>query len=213
MNPIEVIISFYQSGENDCTTIATIKTAIAAYGINNVFANAVPGTDNIWSVTLRDGTIITIADADINILKSRSGFKLNNESGGVNAEAIYNYALFCFGIFVANFARMNRVSIEVASHMIDDGINVFQDRVTPYASYRYLGFEDTYITMLTDDNGITDASVISTNPVYLLCNVFHAVLATGAQYDEYSRPTSTDRFVHNHRSWFKGKTMWAYKFN
>ena len=211
MTPIDVITSCYQEGESDCTTIATIKTAIARFGINNVFAALLAG--GTWSVSFKDGTTLSVSDSDINSLKAISGFTLIANPANPNAQSIFDYAQFCFGVFVANYAQKNNISIDTASHAIDHGINVFQDMQTPFSSYQYLGFKDSDVTMLTPDEGITDPAALSGNPVYLLCNLYHAVLASNAQYDEYGTPTNTNEFIRKHSKLFRGKTMWAYKFN
>ncbi len=211
MTPIDVITSCYQEGESDCTTIATIKTAIAKFGINNLFAASLAG--GTWSVKFKDGTTLSVSDSDINSLKAISGFTLISDPANPNAQSIFDYAQFCFGIFVANYAQKNKVSIHAASVEIDNGINVFQDMQTPFSSYQYLGFNNSDVTMLTSDDGITDPATLSGNPVYLLCNLYHAVLASNAQYDEYGVLTNTNEFVRKHSKLFRGKKMWAYKFN
>jgi len=140
-----------------------------------------------------------------------SGFA-SDPAASASAKAILDEALFCFGVLVANYARLNSCSLDTAAGRIDSGINVAQD--VAYGSYRYLGIPEgaTEALVPLDSDGISDVSTLSRNKTYLMWNVYHAVFATEGVFDNYGDPLPTRRFVQKHHSLWRGNRVWALRF-
>ena len=207
MNTNDVITAFYQQGENDCTTIATIKTAIARFGIDSVFTSAFDNALGTFTITFKNGEVVSFTQDELNSLKASSGFAPNFGPTDALKKSIFDYAGLCFAAFVKNYAKQN--SISVSSALADiDGTGIGAN----YA-YHYLGFSDMDVTFLANNAGTRNPQDFANTELYLLYNDFHAVIASLDKYDEYGTPTSTNDFVKNHSKIIRGKRLWAYKFN
>jgi hypothetical protein len=212
-DPKDVIAAFWQSDESDCTTIATIKTAVATFGTDSIFEAI--NTNGIWSIAFRDGNKLDVADADVKSTQKKSGFA-PNETLSANQAAIYEYCLFCFGVFVANFSKINNVSMDAALGQIDQVVNVYPNAQHP--CYRYLGIPDKSVRLLNDPLGVgtTNIKDFAAEKLYLLWNCYHAVFAIDDQFDDYGQPADTGTFGDKHRKWvffhWYGLNYWALSF-
>lgn len=90
--------AFAQDQANNCISVALIKAAILRYGVGEVFDTLRTGTQ--VQVTLRDGTLLVLTDAERQQAAAWARFKQPLAPGLPTAEraAIVSYATFCYAV-------------------------------------------------------------------------------------------------------------------
>ena len=110
MTTKELIGGFAQgSASKNCVSVAVIKASVEVFGLTGVFQKVQRNSDETV-VTLRDGSVVTLFEEDIDLAKQKSAFTAGND------KALYEFANFAFAVMGKRALRAH-----------NDGANTYEE--------------------------------------------------------------------------------------
>ncbi len=169
-----VISAFHQghNGDFNCASIALIKCTIATFGQDNVF-KSVSKNNDIYTITLRNGEIVTLTKQELDTATARNGFKLDND------QSILNQANLIYAVMAKRAVSFSKTN----------------------STYRLCTNFDNSLIFLHGETGGVDARELpillglalvnvkhKKEISYIYENGYHAVFATKKVFDDYGSP-------------------------
>jgi hypothetical protein len=160
-----------EEGGGNCASIALIKASIATFGVGKVLTTLHKGAGQ-YTYQLRDGSTVTLTDAEIMQVIASAGFEqFNKDQESVN---IKRYADTCFAVMCKRAQQINNLPFDSAILDLNNGHNMRKND-PPLQSY--LGVAMKRIEPHR-------ASKISKQSNLIVYNYYHAAYATQGTYDE-----------------------------
>jgi hypothetical protein len=198
--------SFYQGGANNCASVALIKAAMLKYGYNNMFTSAKAGSS--YAIRLKDGTQLSISEAEVALAKDYASFAIRNNSGlGSEQQEVLNYAYMAYAAIAKNIVKngywgcVEQGSPHLTNYKDYKGALYFISRTsfcTDYC-YRLLGYK-------SKENKIFDFTDKSTPPPkgVILYSWPHAVAVYDNRLDCHGTwlPLTTNTVCYNDFKWY-----------
>ncbi len=165
----------------NCASIALIKAAFATFGPDAILKTVLKeGTTSV--VTLRDGSVVRVSEEEERLAGNESGFTLPKVDGVVAGDP----QLLAKANFVwAVMAKRRTAEIDGPDNDILDGAQLLNQ-----------GDDVRYIARLL---GVGEVKVKHGHPLaFTHANGYHAVFATGEEYDDYGSPRPLGVLLHDH---------------
>lgn len=191
MTEIEIIKAFKQGKRGNCVSIAVIKSAMALYGVNDVFIKRKKNSKGIISIKMRDGFETVVRPHELAKAARYSKFN-NGNNKEVKSMAHLYYAAMAKRVLVEGKidAFLGRTTLRGALRSLNNGENYME-------GVRWLGLEENYsrhpIEKIKKHNNLIGASP------------GHCYFLTNGIVDDYGKPKPLEEVIH--RSTFKTKYL------
>lgn len=167
----EIFNAFKQGvvkGGGNCVSIALIKAGFSKYGFDSLFLET-KKEDSLYTILLRDGTIVKLGEVELKQASEKAGFKLKDSTRF--SIQFKSFAEFCFAVICKRAESINKHDSYNAA--IDDVNNGYTTKI----SNKLLGLKFKKIRPYR-------ASKIKSMEHLIVYNTVHAVYASKGYYDE-----------------------------
>ncbi|AJR04936.1 hypothetical protein [Siansivirga zeaxanthinifaciens] len=191
----KIFNAFKQGNVNEggnCVSIALIKAAYSKYGHKDIFKNVIKN-DSIFKVTMRDDSLVTFSQSELELIASRANFKLKDSTEF--SIRFKEYAEFCYA------AMCKKNQILEGYQTLDSAITDLNNGYPTKYSYKLLGLKFKKIKPHR-------AKRINKLKHLVVYNTYHAVYASNGYYDECWNESGVEKIKNLKWKRFGWKCMW-----
>jgi hypothetical protein len=176
----------------NCVSIALIKAAYSKYGDNGIFKSVEKRTD-VYTVVMRDNSIISFSQEELGIVTERANFKLKDSTDF--SIRFKEYAEFCY----TAMCKKNQIL---------EGYKKFNMAITDLNNGYNTKFVNRLLGLKFKKIKPHRASKINKLEHLVIYNTYHAVYASKGYYDECWNESGIEKIENLKWKRFGWKCMW-----